>query len=507
MALNTEYQDLANQMRLNNANALLGSPANHSIAGISGDLLQQWAMLGANSSAYDKMLEAEKSGSLRKNETYTELLSDKYFNDYYDPETKKIKKATYSPIGNQTDGLAIEEDATSGDVLGDMRALALAAAKNKNNLNSVHHNFFDTMWNNIASNLVTKAKDKVTVTDKEAQPATVTKDFDERLLLDDQSFTVAGSEGEKTYNFGIGTSIEEIAAAINADSADTGVKAEFVETDDGKQQIVLTSTDTGKDAFVRVDQAVGDLFAEAGKSLSATGTDATTKQVDEVASGDDTRAALAAGLYGGTTSEEVKFTLEGAKGAQTFSFGKGATAEEIVSAINAAAEETGVTAEIIRNADGEAEGIGLVADEAGTGNSIVVRQEKGELFAAEGRTTSVSGSSLGGDGEDGPIINDIADLGKVNIDGVTYSFADLRSGGKASLANNPDAALAVLDQTLQDIYDGKAEVKGFDASQLYLPGQNSSGGAKASTNALEYGNYGSSAMTDWLNQYIKENES
>ncbi len=506
MALNTEYQDLANQMKLNNSNALFGSPANSSIAGISGDLLQQWAMLGANSKAYDKMLQAEKSGTLKQNSYYTELLSDKYFNDYYDPETKKVKKATYTPQASQPNGLEIAEEDTSGDILGDMRSLALAAASNPKSLNSAHYDFFEKMRANIASNLVTKAEDRVTVTDKEAQPAKIEKDFDYRLLVDDQSFVVAGKKGEKTYNFGAGTSIEEIAAAINADSADTGVRAEFVETDDGKQRITLTSADTGKDAFVRVDQTRGDLFAESGKSLAAAGKDPVEKKAEETASGEKTQAAIAAGLYTGKTFEDIAFTLAGTEGSKSFSFEQGATAEDIVAAINEASEDTGVRAEVIKNALGEVEGIGLLAAKAGRGNYIQVKQDKGSLFTQEGKMVNVEGSTLNTDGEDegGPAITSEEDLGKVSIDGVTYSFADLAPGGKASLANNPEAALAVLDKTLSDIYNGRAQIEGFDSSTMYMRPSDRDTGRDDSTNAFEYGNFGSDAMSNWIGKYARE---
>ncbi len=135
-----------------------------------------------------------------------------------------------------------------------------------------------------------------------------------------------------------------------------------------------------------------------------------------------------------------------------------------------------------------------------------MKQEKGSLFAAEGKTVSVAGSSIDEKKADGPAINDISDLGKVSIDGVTYSFADLRQGGKASLANNPDAALAVLDQTLRDIYEGRAEVKGFNPADLYIPGLEGGAGSRAPTNAFEYGNYGSDAMTNWISKYMPEEE-
>ena len=66
-------------------------------------------------------------------------------------------------------------------------------------------------------------------------------------------------------------------------------------------------------------------------------------------------------------------------------------------------------------------------------------------------------ASAGGSGA----ISDPSQLGRVEIDGKTYSFADLFGGGTASLANNPDAALLVLDQAVLDIKEGRAEIKGY----------------------------------------------
>ncbi len=507
MALNTDYTQLANQLKLDNANSLLGQTGAPSIAGISGDLLQDWANLGANSGAYKKLLEAEKTGSIKKNNVYsTELMSDKYFNDYYDSKTGKIKKATYTPSSSAQPGLQIDEESTSDDILGDMRSLALAAISNPNNLNHNHYDFFEKMRSTIAKGLVKGDGDSASTVTEPATAAKATKDFDYRLLLEDQSFTVAGAKGEKSYTFGSGTSIEEIAAAINADSGETGVKAAMVETDDGTLRMELTSVATGKDAFVRVDQTRGDLFAESGKSLAAAGKDPVEKKAEETASGEKTQAAIAAGLYTGKTFEDIAFTLAGTEGSKSFSFEQGATAEDIVAAINEASEDTGVRAEVIKNALGEVEGIGLLAAKAGRGNYIQVKQDKGSLFTQEGKMVNVEGSTLNTDGEDegGPAITSEEDLGKVSIDGVTYSFADLAPGGKASLANNPEAALAVLDKTLSDIYNGRAQIEGFDSSTMYMRPSDRDTGRDDSTNAFEYGNFGSDAMSNWIGKYARE---
>ncbi len=513
----TDYKQLANQIRLNNANAIMGNGGGASIAGISGDALQQWALLGANSKAYQRLLEAEKSGYVKQgNNTKFELASDKYFNENYDTEKKTYTKPKYVPIGQQ--GAAVDPEKTSGDQLNDMRTLALAAIGNSSRLSSAHYDLFEKMRQNIASNFNSKGSSSSTDADgagneTEAAAASAKATVDYRLLLDDQTFTVAGNEGEKTYNFGAGSSLEEVVSAINADAAATGVKAELVENDDGKFEVTFTSAETGKDQFVRIDQTRGDLFADAGSSISGKGTDAVAKEKKDevVATGEDTRAALAAGTPYGKLFEDNAFTIQGAKGSHSFSFEEGTDIRDIAAAINEQAEKTGVKAELILGEDGAVEGLGLLADKAGAGNYVQVKQDKGELFAIQGRTVSVAGSSVAkqGNSDSGPVINRLEDLGRVSLNGQTYSFADLAPGGKASLEENPDAALAVLDQAIRDIYEGRAEVKGFDPSEMYIPGVTtdaSNGGAKAPTNAMEYNNYGSSAISDWLNKYIVESD-
>ena len=500
---NTDYSNLWNQQKLNNTSNLLGN--NAMIGGLSGDMINQWAMRGANAAAYRKLLQAQELGTVKQNKNYTDLMSDKYFNDNFNAETGKITKPTYKP--DASNNPTIDSKATPGEHLDNMRHLALAAINNPDGLNSTHYDLFEQMRQAIANNLVkgSSTSSGTEITKEEAAPATLTKTADFHLLTDDQNITVAGAKGEKNYSFGTGDSLQSVVAAINADSAETGVKAEWKKNDDGTFAITLNSTETGKDAVVRVDQNVGNLFADAGKSVSAKGKDAVTEEAETVATGDDTQAAIAAGVYTGKLFSDQTFTIAGTKGSQQFSFAAGTSVEDVVSAINAASEKLGVTAEIIRNADGETEAIGLLAAKAGSGQYVQVTQDKGDLFAAEGKSIKVSGSSVKSSG-DGPAIDNTSDLGRVTIDGKTYSFADLGPGGSASLANNPDAALAVLDQTLKDIYEGRAEVKGFDPGATYIPNVSDSTVPNASTNALEIGNWGSDALSKWINQYLKTDD-
>lgn len=499
-----DYASLLSQSKLNAANSLLGNTANTNVGGgISGDTLQQWSMLRANSAAYRKLLEAQETGSVKQASHYSDLLSDKLYNDHYDADSGKVKPATYSP--DTSAAASVDSDLTAGEILDDMRSLALAAIGNSSALAPTHYDLFEQMRSMIANGLTTSAGgDATEVTVEDAAAATISATFDFRLLTEQQNFTIAGKSGEKTYNFNAGDSLQSVADAINADSAETGVKAELSTDDAGNHVLTLSSTETGKDAFVRIDQNVGSLFADAGGGKSASGADAVTKEAETVVTGDDARAAVAAGMFGGALFGDEAFTIQGNAGSQSFAFAHGVSAEEVIEAINAASERTGVTAEAIRNSAGGIEGIGLLAAKAGSGQYVQVTQTAGDLFADAGKTIKVSGSSSAVSSDTGAVINSLEDLGRVTLDGKAYSFADLGSGGAASLAKNPDAALAVLDQTLRDLYSGRAVVSGFDPDALYASGVTERIGESSSTNGLSVGDFGSDAMKAWLGQYVTE---
>ncbi len=473
------------------------------IPGFSGEMLSAWAMLRPNAKAYKALQAAEKNGGVMPKATdYVALNSDKLLNEYYDPKTNKIIKATYTPVSKATEPIKTDEKTTMADVITNMRTLALSAITNPNSLSSTHYDFFEQMRGTIANGLNTKTTtDKTEVVTEEAKAAVVDTAIDYHLLTDDEAFTVAGKDGEITYRFGSGDAIEDIAAKITADSDTHGVKASVVEGEDGAKTLRLESLEKGADHLIRVDQKVGSLFTDAGRSVSAKGKDEVKELKDNTASSEKTQAAMAAGLWSGKTFEDVAFTITGPKGEASYSFEKGTEGLDIVKAINDRSAETGVTAELIRNSAGEIEGIGLLTESAGTGNNIRVDQDKGNLFAAEGRAASVAGSSKGKT-SNGASITSLQDLGKVKVGDESYSFADLVQGGRASLQKNPDAALAVIDQTLKDIYSGRAEVSGFDKNTVYVPGIDYKGADTGNaTNTHRYGFDDSDAITSWLKKY------
>ncbi len=503
MAINSDYSNMMNQQRLNSMNSLFGGMNNSTVGPLSGDLIQAWQMRGANGAAYRKLLEAQETGSIKPKDPYKyELMSDKYYNDEvnYDPKTGKI---TYTP-----EKVTTAEDGDLLSQLDSMKNLAQAAAANPGAINDNYANLFNTLRQNIANALVTKSGSNTSEgPTTEAQAAKVTSKVDFRYLSDDQTFTVAGKDGEKTYSFSAGTSLDKIAEAINADSETTGVKAEVVTDSEGNvTDISLLSTAAGKDAFVRVDQTAGEMFTSVGASTSARGVDATESSSEVVARGGDAKAALATGVYGGVLSGDQEFVVSGANGSKTFSFAGGTSVEDVVAAINDASEQLGVTATAIRNSTGQIEGLGLESNELGQNQSVRVEQKKGYLFTAPGQSVGVYGKSESPDGAN--VVNSLSQFGKINWGGQTYSFADLGPGGKVSLDETPDIAMAIIDQAIQDVYSGAAELKGVDMEEAilerpYVPVEDKRVGSSPQ-NALAVNDYGSTALANWIAERLVE---
>lgn len=60
----------------------------------------------------------------------------------------------------------------------------------------------------------------------------------------------------------------------------------------------------------------------------------------------------------------------------------------------------------------------------------------------------------------------VSNLGQVTVDGQTYSLNDLFSGGAASLANNPQLALDIIDQAINDISSSRGAIGAYQANTL-----------------------------------------
>ncbi|MDR1536292.1 MAG: hypothetical protein LBU64_14590 [Planctomycetota bacterium] len=150
MAIDYDYASYMNQFRLDSVNAIMGDKAK--IAGMDASLIQQWSMLGSNSAAYRRLLEAQKTGELRQNAGYEEIASDKYLNDNYDPDAKVYLNPGYSPQTPEAPAVDLAEEA--GETLDSLRRLALAAIGQPESLNQTHYDIFNGLRGEIAANLV-----------------------------------------------------------------------------------------------------------------------------------------------------------------------------------------------------------------------------------------------------------------------------------------------------------------------------------------------------------------
>ena len=91
------------------------------------------------------------------------------------------------------------------------------------------------------------------------------------VLNDDVVFQLAGAGGAETFSFGAGTSVDQIADAVNLVSDSTGVSA-----DASTGALALTSTAYGSDATVSVDvisEGGSGTFESSLDATRATGTD------------------------------------------------------------------------------------------------------------------------------------------------------------------------------------------------------------------------------------------
>lgn len=502
----TDYSNTLNQLRLNNSNALFGGMSNANSGPISGDLIQQWSMRGANGAAYRKLLEAQETGSIKPKDPHNyDLMSDKYFNDSYSKDDTGKVSYTYKPETVTT--------AADGDLLSQldaMKNIANAAAGNPNSINDNYRNLFNSMYQNISSALVTKSDSNAADgAATEAQAAKVTSKVGFRYLEDAQSFTVAGKAGEKKYSFEAGASLNQIADAINADSEATGVKAELVLDAAGNAvDVTFQSTDTGKESFVRVDQHTGSMFAAEGSKASASGVDASKKDGEVVAKGGDATAALATGTSSGKVSGDQEFTITGSKGSKTFTFASGTSIEDVVAAINDASEATGVKATAIRGNGNMVEALGLESAEMGQHEFVRVDQKQGFLFTGEGQSLSAYGKSENPDGANA--VNSLSQFGQIKYGGETYSFADLGPGGRINIDDDPSIASAIIDQAIRDLYSGAAELKGVDMEEALLerPYVHTDDARMGSSpaNSIGVNNYGSTAMSDWIAARLRESE-
>jgi len=239
-------------------------------------------------------------------------------------------------------------------------------------------------------------------------------------LTTSQRFVISGNRGAVELQFAAGTSIADMAAAINERSAETGITAYAIR---GSTELRLVSAEYGAEQWVRVEQKEGSAFATAGSAVSDRGQNANV-----VISG---QALQTNGL-------RLEAEIPGAKGVFVFNAGSPAAAT---------IAQTGYDQDTL--ADATASRSAMLRDFQGG-----MRLQLGETAGTQSRTVFGLNNM------------DIANLGRVATGGRAYTLADLQSGGAASLANNPEMALRVIDQAIADVAAERARLGAYQANTL-----------------------------------------
>ncbi|MCX7934475.1 MAG: flagellin [Planctomycetota bacterium] len=245
-------------------------------------------------------------------------------------------------------------------------------------------------------------------------------------LTNGQRLVVSGNRGAVEFSFAAGTAIADMAAAINARAAQTGVTAYAIR---GGTELRLVSAEYGAEQWVRVEQKEGSAFAAAGNVVTDRGQNATI---------------TVAGQTLQTNGLRLEAEVPGAKG--VFVFNAGSPAATTIA-------QTGYDQDTLTDAT--------------AGRSAVLRDFQGGMQLQLGETAGNQSRTVFG-------LNsmDLSNLGRVTAAGRAYSLADLQSGGAASLANNPEMALRVIDQAIADVASERARIGAYQANALSVAFEN-----------------------------------
>jgi flagellin len=258
----------------------------------------------------------------------------------------------------------------------------------------------------------------------QTERAYIEADFGGTSLAQAQEFTLVGNDGARAFSFAQGTSIEDMAEQINNSAASTGVNAYAIrDQGTGATSLRLASAEYGADAMVRVEQHSGNGFAQAGGMVQDYGQNASLAiNGDLIASN---------GLVAGVANNSVNATI-------AFNAGD-ASATSIA--------QTGYDQDDLTNADAA---------------------RSSRLANISGGMRLQLGEGEGGQNRENISIGNYnpAALGQVTQDGKTYSVNDLYGGGAASLANDPELAIKIINQAISDVASGRAGIGAYQANAL-----------------------------------------
>lgn len=294
---------------------------------------------------------------------------------------------------------------------------------------------------------------------QQAEKAYIEADFGGSSVGQAQEFTITGNNGSRTFSFAAGSSIEDMAKQINASADSTGVNAYAIrDQGTGATSIRLVSSEYGSGSMVRVEQRSGNAFATQGGTTVDYGQDAKV----EVNGVSVTTSGLTASVATGDVNAVINF--------------------QAGSASAATIAQTGYNQDTLTNATAE---------------------QSAKLTSISGGMRLQLGESAGGQNRENVSLGNYnpAVLGQVVYNGQTYSMNDLYGGGAASLANNPELAMRIIDQAISDVSSGRANIGAYQANALET-NANSLMVAIENTTASE-SSIRDADMAEWMTTYIK----
>ena len=244
------------------------------------------------------------------------------------------------------------------------------------------------------------------------------------VLNDDLVFQLNGADGAETFNFGAGTSAEQISNALNLVSDSTGVSAAFT----AAAGLTLTSTAYGSNSLVNIDVISEGTSGTFGSSLTADraeGTDVVATVNGVEAKGDANRLSI------NTSTLDLNLTVSDGSSAN-FSF-----------SISGGGAQFQLGPDVTSNQQARL-GIGSVST--------------GQLGGPSGRLYEL------GSGQAKSLVNDVNGAAKV-IDDVISKVTSLRGRLGAFQATTLDSNLTSLNETKANLLEAESSIRDADFAQ------------------------------------------
>ena len=267
-----------------------------------------------------------------------------------------------------------------------------------------------------------------------AEFAAVKVDIGSATLDADSTIQVTGSQGSQQISFASGSTLQEIADAVDALNENTGVTARV---DTAANTLVFTSTDVGSDATVKIEDIDGN-GKLIGNTASATNT---------LAIASDKGADIAGSINGAAaqgTGRTLSINTPVFSGAISFDF---ATAAGTTTATASNASQ-GITG---RDAARVAPDAALPATATGSFNV----DSEGLKFQLGAYTDPNNQESIG-----------IENLSSYNQGKQNGRLSSIKSGGANDLSKNSDQAVKIVDEAITDVVSTRARLGAFQSNTL-----------------------------------------